>query len=259
MKTNHRVLFIFGAICFCAASVYAQQVSSVAAGAPVSGGLIVGTVSFASHAVTGEPYSATTETEMSQTLADGTHIDRHTMMVKTYRDSLGRTRTENYLVDPAVRNSDSETPQSITISDPVAQVQYALNPHTHVARQLAPMQVRTMTSTAANVSAPATPARPDTPLKFTRESLGFQTMEGLLVEGTRNTTTIPVGAQGNDRPMEIVSEDWTSKELGIVVLATTSDPRAGTNTRRMTNISRDDPDPSLFQVPADYTIDAPTQ
>jgi hypothetical protein len=33
-----------------------------------------------------------------------------------------------------------------------------------------------------------------------------------------------------------------------------SDPRTGDNTYRLTNINRAEPDPSLFQVPPDYTV-----
>jgi hypothetical protein len=36
-----------------------------------------------------------------------------------------------------------------------------------------------------------------------------------------------------------------------------SDPRSGRSTYRLLNIRRLDPDPSLFQVPADYTIQRP--
>jgi hypothetical protein len=35
--------------------------------------------------------------------------------------------------------------------------------------------------------------------QMTAEKLASQTIEGVLVEGTRQTTTWPVGAQGNDR------------------------------------------------------------
>jgi hypothetical protein len=38
------------------------------------------------------------------------------------------------------------------------------------------------------------------------------------------------------------------------VLTTTSDPRRGENTMKFTNISRAEPDPSLFQPPDGYEI-----
>jgi hypothetical protein len=87
------------------------------------------------------------------------------------------------------------------------------------------------------------------------ESLGRQTIEGVEAEGQRVTVTIQAGKIGNERPIVTVSERWYSPELRTVVFSKNSDPRMGETTYRLTNIDRSEPDPSLFQVPADYTID----
>ena len=39
-----------------------------------------------------------------------------------------------------------------------------------------------------------------------------------------------------------------------MVLDTNNDPRQGESTRKLTNISRDEPDPSLFAPPPDYSV-----
>jgi hypothetical protein len=83
-------------------------------------------------------------------------------------------------------------------------------------------------------------------------------MEGILVEGVRHTTTWPVGSMGNDRPITQVNETWMSPELKVAVLTKNSDPRSGEHTQKLTNITRVEPDPSLFQPPADYTISEET-
>ena len=88
-----------------------------------------------------------------------------------------------------------------------------------------------------------------------QEQLGAQTIEGVAAEGTRVTFTIAAGKIGNDRPIVTVNERWYSKELQTVVLSKNSDPRMGETTYRLTNIDRSEPDPSLFQVPADYTVE----
>jgi hypothetical protein len=88
-----------------------------------------------------------------------------------------------------------------------------------------------------------------------QESLGAQSIEGVMAEGTRVTLTIPAGKIGNERPIVTVNERWYSQELQTVVLTKNSDPRMGETTYRLTNINRSEPDPSLFQVPADYTVD----
>ncbi|HEY9284335.1 MAG TPA: hypothetical protein VIP46_12845, partial [Pyrinomonadaceae bacterium] len=88
----------------------------------------------------------------------------------------------------------------------------------------------------------------------TKETLGKQSIEGVEAEGTRTTVTIPAGAIGNERAIQITSERWYSPELQLVVMTRHSDPRFGETTYRLTNISRAEPDRTLFEVPAGYTI-----
>ena len=88
----------------------------------------------------------------------------------------------------------------------------------------------------------------------TTEDLGSQTMEGVLVTGVRTTHTIPAGQIGNERPITIVTEIWTSPDLKTVVFSKRTDPRMGEQTFRLTNIVRAEPDPSLFTVPPDFKI-----
>jgi hypothetical protein len=86
------------------------------------------------------------------------------------------------------------------------------------------------------------------------ESLPAQMINGALAQGTRTTATIPQGKIGNDRPIKIVNERWTSNDLQMLVKSTSSDPRFGDTTYQLINIVQSSPDPSLFQIPADYTL-----
>ncbi|HEX3644577.1 MAG TPA: hypothetical protein VHT95_03170 [Vicinamibacterales bacterium] len=86
------------------------------------------------------------------------------------------------------------------------------------------------------------------------EALAPRTMEGVVVAGRRLKTTIAAGAIGNEWPLTVTSEEWTSPELQILVLTDRKDPRLGDSTYRLVHISRDEPAATLFQVPADYTI-----
>jgi hypothetical protein len=86
------------------------------------------------------------------------------------------------------------------------------------------------------------------------ESLGTQSIEGVTAEGMRLTLTIPAGEIGNTLPIELVNEAWYSPELQLVVMSKHRDPRSGEMTYRLTNLSRSEPDRSLFEVPADYTV-----
>jgi len=86
------------------------------------------------------------------------------------------------------------------------------------------------------------------------EDLGEQVLEGLLVKGTRMTDTIPAGTIGNDRPIDIVTERWYSKDIDAMVLERHLDPRFGETTYRLVNVVRGEPSPDLFQVPQGYEI-----
>jgi len=90
--------------------------------------------------------------------------------------------------------------------------------------------------------------------KATTEDLGSQTMEGVFVTGVRTTRTIPAGQIGNEKPISVVTEVWTSPDLKTVVYSKRSDPRMGEVTFRLTGITRSEPDASLFTVPADFKI-----
>jgi hypothetical protein len=88
----------------------------------------------------------------------------------------------------------------------------------------------------------------------TIELLGNQPIDGIEAEGSRSTEVIPAGQIGNRLPIEITQERWYSRELQVLVLTKHHDPRSGDITYRLTNIERSEPDPSLFEVPADYRL-----
>jgi hypothetical protein len=87
------------------------------------------------------------------------------------------------------------------------------------------------------------------------EDLGDQVIEGVLAHGTRHTQTIEAGAIGNERPIEIVAEQWYSAEIEAMVLRRNVDPRFGETTYRLANIDRGEPAVDLFTVPQGYTLE----
>jgi TonB family protein len=109
-----------------------------------------------------------------------------------------------------------------------------------------------------NLTAPPPPPTFNSQIKMESktEPLGNQTIEGIEAEGSRTINTIPAGAIGNERPIEIVYERWYSPELQMVILTRSVDPRLGETTQRLVNVTRSEPDSSLFQVPSDFTIEA---
>ena len=273
---------VFAIVCPAIAQTSSGAIGAMTAGPPVqevivaTGGTLGAALPF--NGVKGRPYSAEQVSEHSQTLADGTHIVQTNARSLLYRDSEGRTRTERQLTPPlgAVM---ARPPVFIEILDPIAGYHYTLDAQNHTARRIAwPPAIKRMVDPAnparpANgtfaipgaaqnsgatqsgsvnqmATAPSSQPRP----QHKREPLGTQTMEGLTVEGTRVTTTFPEGVMGNDRPFTTTSETWISHDLQLTILSRTSDPRNGETTMKLTNISQGEPDISLFQVPADYTI-----
>ena len=251
----------------CLFAVAVSAVAQTAVTPAISfGGVIAGGIS--SQSVVGHPYSADQVTERVQTLADGTRIIQPTQTTKFYRDSAGRTRTEHTFTPPpgAVMASG---PSFIQIVDPVAGYRYMLQPRNQTARRsaFAPMVQRPNVVPAIRPAAPAILPTDAAGLaaaarqhpEMSRESLGTQTIEGVIAEGTRMTMTFPEGSMGNDRPITTVTETWMSPDLKTVVLSKVSDPRNGESTTKLTNIVMAEPDPALFQIPAEYSIvDEPT-
>jgi hypothetical protein len=86
------------------------------------------------------------------------------------------------------------------------------------------------------------------------ENLGEQMILGFRAHGTRVITTLPAGQIGNDRPIDIVSEQWFSPDLEVVMRSMHEDPWAGEFTTTITKVSRGDQAASLFEVPSAYKI-----
>jgi hypothetical protein len=85
-------------------------------------------------------------------------------------------------------------------------------------------------------------------------NLGTSVIDALTVEGTRETTSVAAGAYNNAKPMVITREVWRSPELNLDISISKTDPRTGTNTRKLEILSRNDPDPDYFNIPKDYTL-----
>ena len=211
--------------------------------------------------VKGAPYSAVALTEFVQKFADGNQIVRRNEAAY-YRDSEGRTRVEQKLSTIGKWSAAGDAPRIIMIGDPVSGEYYDLDPRTRTAvknvRLGKAMMLKQQTQdgekrTRTDDAKVAQPVVSSDGRKRT-ESLGSQRIEGVEAQGKRTTITIPAGEIGNIRPIETTDESWYSPELQTVVMIKRHDPRSGDTTYRLTNISRRDPDRSLFQVPSGYTI-----
>lgn len=209
---------------------------------------------FSGDAVKGAPYSATAITESTQVLSDGNRIV-HKSSAFVARDGQGRTRRDENFGE--VGGLSVHSGKISFISDPSTNTDYVLNPDEQVARvvkresfqreepQAGEIRKKIRTEAMKRVST-------ENPGEFKHESLGTQVIEGVTCEGTRETKIIPAGAIGNERPLEITSESWISKDLHVLVLRKRNDPRMGETAYRLTNIKLGEPDAALFEVPSGY-------
>jgi len=89
------------------------------------------------------------------------------------------------------------------------------------------------------------------PNEFVKEDdLGTRDIEGVEAHGIRQTQTLPADADG--KQVEVVDEYWYSADLRINLFIKHSDPRTGTKTMTVNQISRTEPDPSFFEIPEGY-------
>ncbi|MCI0664678.1 MAG: hypothetical protein L0220_26755 [Acidobacteria bacterium] len=195
-------------------------------------------MSFSGKVVKHRPYSAETLTESTQMLSNGTRLTRRTTG-RVLRDSEGRTRRElsGTTVGPFATSGDTQS--LVFINDPVAGISSTFIPNSDT--------VQTKSLPAANNYALSEPEVNSENRRI--ESLGKQLIEGFEAEGTRTTILIPTGRIGNDKPLEIVHEQWYSPELQTMLLSKHRDPRWGETIYQLNNIDRNAPDPALFNLP----------
>lgn len=224
-------------------------------------------VPMAAPARTGAPYSAEQTIERTETQTDGTEAVQEIRQSRVCRDSAGRTRTEPLSQAGAtpVRAKGMPVPSPVTlIIDPVAHVMYRLDAAERVAHMRAMHSQGSLSALPGGSAAAAGAVRPaphspprlpnDARRQVATEKLEDRNMEGLPVKGTRRTITWASGSRGNDQPFTVITETWMSPDLRIMVLNKTHDPRIGNFTRRLSHITRAEPDASLFRPPAGYTI-----
>jgi len=212
--------------------------------------------------VTGNPLTAQITVTRDTTLTDGNKI-HHVSETTLYRDSQGRVRRE-MTVDVGTPTTAGVKHSIITINDPVSGHRYMLDPANKTARELPEPKGH---SAGAEHHGPGPgheggphPDGLDDGLKqllskdVQQQPLGTKTISGSEAEGQRVTRTIAAGEIGNEKPIEVVTERWFSKDLQLPVLVVHTDPMMGTVTTKLTTVTKGDPDASLFQVPADYKI-----
>ncbi|HUA59539.1 MAG TPA: hypothetical protein VML19_12340 [Verrucomicrobiae bacterium] len=203
------------------------------------------------QAISGRPFSATETSKTVQTLGDGTEITNSNSRM-LYRDILGRVRTEYNNQDLVVIRDDVNgyTLRIFPEQKNVTRIMMAgkgggragVAPELNVAIAPAPAMVARKKKAGEKQH------------ETTEEDLGIDNINGVPAVGHRRTQIIPAGQIGNNRDIHVVYESWYSDDLQMLVKSVNSDPRYGVTTYELTNISRENPDPSLFQIPPGYSV-----
>jgi len=284
------IFFLSAVLSFAPARLHAQDTGPVVVGPGPQIGIGPGTVAWQEkiEVVKGHPYQADAVTETIQTLADGSHINQK-ITAHVARDAEGRTmRSQNLTGFGPWAAANNKQITLVSIFDPVAgqHIDYSSDSKSaHVLPMPAPGQMNAMKAVSVSgvasgaggvmtaampppgatgdvvfstATMPPPPASGDSPsLAPTQatESLGTRTVEGVSADGSRTKDVIPAGTIGNDKDLVSTRETWYSSDLKIVLSSVRSDPRFGEVRYSLTNIQVRDPDPSLFQVPAGYTVE----
>ena len=163
----NKLVTVLGAAALLATAAFAQPQFAVTTDQGNQTIKMVGAVKVST--VKGAPYTGEEVNETTQVLADGTRIHRESKAT-VYRDSEGRTRLE--------------TPETITITDPVANVTYLLNPKTMTGNKLN-MAAGTFTMNRTNTVTSSTGA---TSFTFTTTASGPDETKVFVHDGTSEVT-----------------------------------------------------------------------
>jgi hypothetical protein len=195
--------------------------------------------------ISGKPFSGRSETEWSRTLEDGSVVTNH-LLTAVARDSEGRIYRERHKFVPL--NSNEQSPlEAIRIFDPVAHTETFCRVATHLCN---------VTAYHGRTSFTLRPpgSFDNGKRSLTRESIGNDVIDGINVVGTRETLTIAADVVGNSQPLTVTREFWYSPDLQVNLAITRKDPREGTQTVRLSDLSHAEPDAALFKVPAGFVV-----
>jgi len=215
------------------------------------------------------PYTAKIKATFEHRLADGNTIHGFAYLVDA-RDSNGRTRTETGLQCRRGDDGKPELEKEVRISDPKEHTFLSWQEGQMFGSDMGKKATLMHIDTQATVSSvPPRPKPTSEELAARRkaielrhpqrpeiksEDLGTRNIAGVEAQGNRTTQTIPAGEQGNDLPLTVVTEVWSSKELGLTMLYIHDDPRYGRSVQEIEEVDKEEPVAALFAPPEGYKI-----
>jgi hypothetical protein len=217
------------------------------------------------------PYTAEFKITRVQRLANGTTITRESTETVAV-DSQGRQMTATTTIplssdqtpmthvvvnDPLTRTTSSwsvpgQRATIITRPKPVSVVEHSYGVSSTDSSATLPSCLENATSSTLVSRNYASGVPKEKP---TVEDLGIETFQGIEAHGRRTTRTIPVGAIGNDAPLERVEETWVAHGFrDLLIHIVSDDPQTGKTDKEMTKFEQSEPDEATFQIPSGYEI-----
>jgi hypothetical protein len=195
------------------------------------------------------PLLAVVNTQSSEILPNGTTLNRKTLSAIA-RDGHGRIFNERR---PLIPVSETATPPilSIHVYDPQTRTNTFMDPQSRVAWQSTLNRPPSAVPPEVG-SIPVAGSTPASPY-IKEEDLGTRRMEGVDVHGIRDMQTIPAETNGG-KEITVVDECWYSEDLRLNMLAIHKDPRTGEQTTTVTQVTRGEPDPTIFEIPQGYKV-----
>lgn len=192
------------------------------------------------------PFSAVVVVERSVVRPDG-QVGQFKTIREIGRDSQGRIHNERRALVPA---NSTKTPELIRI--------HLYDPATRTSAMLYPRKKIYWTATVnhppstvpPNMIYSAPPGSSASQNEFTREEdLGVREFDGVSAHGVRELQTIPTD---NGKDAVITDEYWYSDDLRINLMVKHSDPRSGSVTLTVSQLTRAEPDRAFFEIPENY-------
>ena len=203
--------------------------------------------------IANEPFMAVVNVERTRLQSDGTVLNLKTIRVIA-RGRLGQIYNEARLLVPA---DSAVTPPIRTI--------HLYDPQTRTNTFLDTQQKTAWQGTLERPPATVPPDLYAAPIgnsvpasQFTKEEeLGTVTMEGVAAHGVRETQTIPATQKSGGKEITVSDEYWYSEDLRLNLVIKHNDPRTGSVNMTVTQVTRTEPDPSIFEIPSGYRLVGP--
>ncbi len=182
------------------------------------------------------PLSAEQVEERTHTASGGDSISE-TVVSHIHRDSMGRMRIEWGI------EANQASARIIYLLDPVSTSSWILLVDSKTAVRAGPE------SGEFRVGFPVVGRPlPNRTWRTATEILESRMLQGLRAEGTRTTRT-----SAGQPQLKAVEEQWFVRDLHLTLLVKASGP-GWTHTAELRKLDRREPDPALFAIPSDYTI-----